>query len=49
MKGLNRVTLIGNLGSNPEYQILENNVSVAKFSKTTVRGIFPIQKRLLNN
>ncbi|MEI7587734.1 single-stranded DNA-binding protein [Runella sp.] len=35
MKGLNRVTLIGNLGSNPDYQILENKVSVAKFSLAT--------------
>jgi len=35
MRGLNKVTLIGNLGNHPDYQILENNVSVAKFSLAT--------------
>lgn len=35
MKGLNKVTLIGNLGNNPEIQNLENNIKVAKFSLAT--------------
>jgi single-strand DNA-binding protein len=35
MRGLNRVTLIGNLGNDPDCQMLENNVSVAKFSLAT--------------
>ena len=32
MRGLNRVTLIGNLGKDPEVQTLEGNITVAKFS-----------------
>lgn len=35
MKGLNKVTLIGNLGKDPEIQNLENSVKVAKFSLAT--------------
>ncbi|AEI51356.1 single-stranded DNA-binding protein [Runella slithyformis] len=35
MRGLNRVTLIGNLGNVPELQTLEGGVSVAKFSLAT--------------
>ena len=35
MKGLNKVTLIGNLGKDPEMQFLEGNVAVAKFSLAT--------------
>lgn len=35
MKGLNKVTLIGNLGKDPELQLLENHVKVAKFSLAT--------------
>lgn len=35
MKGLNKVTLIGNLGNNPEVLTLENQVKVAKFSLAT--------------
>ncbi|MCY7355978.1 MAG: single-stranded DNA-binding protein [Rudanella sp.] len=35
MRGLNKVTLIGNLGKEPEMQQLEGNVSVAKFSLAT--------------
>lgn len=35
MRGLNRVTLIGNLGKDPEIQTLEGNVKVAKFSLAT--------------
>lgn len=35
MRGLNKVTLIGNLGDAPTLQKLEGNVSVAKFSLAT--------------
>ncbi|MEA5461111.1 single-stranded DNA-binding protein [Arcicella sp. LKC2W] len=35
MRGLNKVTLIGNLGNNPIIQNLEGNVKVAKFSLAT--------------
>lgn len=35
MRGLNKVTLIGNLGAEPAYQQLESNVAVAKFSLAT--------------
>ncbi len=35
MRGLNKVTLIGNLGKCPEIQQLEGNVVVAKFSLAT--------------
>lgn len=35
MRGLNKVTLIGNLGNIPEIHILENDIKVAKFSLAT--------------
>ncbi|SFC80903.1 single-stranded DNA-binding protein [Spirosoma endophyticum] len=35
MRGLNKVTLIGNLGKDPEIQQLEGNIAVAKFSLAT--------------
>jgi single-strand DNA-binding protein len=35
MRGLNKVTLIGNLGKEPEFQMLEGNIAVAKFSLAT--------------
>ena len=35
MRGLNKVTLIGNLGKDPDVQVLEGNVPVAKFSLAT--------------
>lgn len=35
MRGLNRVTLIGNLGKDPDIQTLEGGVAVAKFSLAT--------------
>lgn len=38
MRRLNKVTLIGNLGKEPEYQQLEGNVSVAKFSLATTES-----------
>ena len=35
MRGLNKVTLIGNLGKDVELQTLEGNLQVAKFSLAT--------------
>jgi single-strand DNA-binding protein len=35
MRGLNKVTLIGNLGKDPELTTLEGNISVAKFPLAT--------------
>ncbi len=35
MRGLNKVTLIGNLGKDPEVQTLQENVKVVKFSLAT--------------
>jgi len=35
MKGLNKVTLIGNLGKDPETQVLEGGVYLAKFTLAT--------------
>lgn len=35
MKGLNKVTLIGNLGKDPEVQTLETGIVLAKFSLAT--------------
>ena len=35
MRGLNKVTLIGNLGKGPEFQTLEGGVKVAKLSLAT--------------
>jgi single-strand DNA-binding protein len=38
MRGLNKVTLIGNLGGNPEIQKLQGEVNVAKFSLATTES-----------
>jgi single-strand DNA-binding protein len=35
MRGLNKVTLIGNLGKEPDFQYLEGQVAVAKISLAT--------------
>ena len=35
MRGLNRVTLIGNLGSDPEYKTLQDGTPVASFKIAT--------------
>lgn len=35
MRGLNRASLIGNAGADPEFQILDGGVCVAKFSLAT--------------
>jgi single-strand DNA-binding protein len=38
MKGLNKVTLIGNLGNDPEFQTLEGGIKLAKFSLATTES-----------
>ncbi len=43
MRGLNKVTLIGNLGKDPEMQQLEGNIAVTKFALATTE-IFKDQK-----
>lgn len=35
MRGLNKITLIGNVGSDPDIRVLEHQVKVAKFSFAT--------------
>ena len=35
MRGLNKVMLIGNVGKDPEIQVLEGNIGVAKFPLAT--------------
>jgi single-strand DNA-binding protein len=35
MRGVNKVMLIGNLGKDPDLQVLEGNIPVAKFSLAT--------------
>ena len=35
MKSLNKVSLIGNLGNTPEFQVLENGIALAKLSLAT--------------
>jgi single-strand DNA-binding protein len=35
MRGLNKVTLIGNMGKDPDITVLEGNISVAKLSLAT--------------
>lgn len=35
MRGLNKVTLIGNLGKDPEVQVLNGSIFVAKFTLAT--------------
>ncbi len=39
MRGLNKVTLIGNLGAQPDFQQLEGNVAVTKLSLATPKQI----------
>jgi single-strand DNA-binding protein len=38
MRGLNKVTLIGNLGKEPEVQTLDGGIVVAKFSLATTES-----------
>ncbi len=35
MRGVNKVILVGNLGKDPDFQILEGNIPVAKFPLAT--------------
>jgi len=38
MRGLNRVTLIGNVGNDPEYKSLQDGTPVAKFAIATTES-----------
>lgn len=38
MRGVNKVMLVGNLGKDPEFQLLEGNIAVAKFSLATTES-----------
>lgn len=38
MRGVNKVTLIGNVGKDPEIQVLEGNLVVAKFPLATTEN-----------
>ncbi len=38
MRGLNKVTLIGNLGNDPFLQTIEGNIKVSKFSLATTEN-----------
>lgn len=38
MRGLNKVSLIGNLGKDPEFHYLEGKVAVARFSLATTEA-----------
>lgn len=38
MRGLNKITLIGNLGNDPNVQTLEGNIKVVKFSLATTEN-----------
>ena len=38
MKGLNKVQLIGNMGKDPEINLLEGNICVAKFQLATTES-----------
>ena len=38
MRGVNRVTLVGNLGKDPDMQFLEGNIGVAKFTLATTES-----------
>jgi single-strand DNA-binding protein len=49
MKGLNKVTLIGNLGKDPDVQQLEGNLNVAKFSLATTESYKDDKGQLQSN
>jgi len=38
MRGVNKVTLIGNLGKDPEFLTLEGNIPVVKFPLATTES-----------
>ncbi len=48
MRGVNRVTLIGNLGKDPDMQFLEGNIAVAKFSLATTESYKDRSGRLIS-
>ena len=48
MRGVNSVTLIGNLGKDPDMQFLEGNIAVAKFSLATTESYKDRSGRLIS-
>ena len=48
MRGVNKATLIGNLGKDPDIQILEGNIPVAKFPLATTEMYKDKSGRLLS-
>lgn len=48
MRGVNRVTLVGNLGKDPDMQFLEGNIAVAKFSLATTESYKDRTGRLIS-
>lgn len=48
MRGINRVTLVGNLGKDPDMQFLEGNIAVAKFSLATTESYKDRNGRLIS-
>jgi single-strand DNA-binding protein len=48
MRGVNKVMLIGNLGKDPDIQILEGNICVAKFSLATTETFKDRSGKLLS-
>lgn len=38
MRGINKVILVGNLGRDPEIQIIEGNITIAKFPLATTES-----------
>jgi len=38
MRGINKAILVGNLGKDPEIQVIEGNISVAKFPLATTES-----------
>lgn len=48
MRGVNKVMLIGNLGKDPEVQLLEGNIAVAKFPLATTETFKDRSGRLIS-
>lgn len=48
MRGVNKVTLIGNLGKDPDMQFLEGNIAVAKFPLATTESYKDRNGRLVS-
>jgi len=49
MRGVNRVTLVGNLGKDPDMQFLEGNIGVAKFTLATTESFKDRSGKLISH